>query len=147
MHPIDFYHAAEHLAEAVKLRRWSAQRQRSWLTRNRRLLRRGDVDLVIAALRELAQGRHADEIEVHLAYFVDCRASFAYVKAQRLKLPKGSGAMESAIRRVVNLRIKGASIYWLEENIEAILLLRSYYKCRRWPLLQRMAMSQEGTAA
>ena len=44
------------------------------------------------------------------------------------KLPIGSGAIESAIRRVVNLRLKGASIYWHKKSAEAVLLLRSYYK-------------------
>ena len=44
-----------------------------------------------------------------------------------LGLPRGSGAVESAIRRVINLRIKGASIYWLPESVDAILLLRSFY--------------------
>ena len=37
------------------------------------------------------------------------------------------------------LRIKGASIYWLPESVDAILLLRSFYKSGRWNCLQRMA--------
>ena len=57
----------------------------------------------------------------------------------------GSGAVESAIRRVVNLRIKGASIYWLEESVEGILLLRSFYKSNRWWCLERMATKPLGT--
>jgi hypothetical protein len=35
----------------------------------------------------------------------------------------GSGAIESSIRRVINLRLKGNGIFWLEENAEAILAL------------------------
>jgi hypothetical protein len=34
-----------------------------------------------------------------------------YKTVSELNLPIGSGAMESAIRRVVNLRLKGASIF------------------------------------
>ena len=56
-------------------------------------------------------------------------------------LPIGSGAMESAIRRVVNLRLKGASIYWLEETAEAMLLLRSFYKSGRWDMLKKQTFS------
>jgi hypothetical protein len=56
-------------------------------------------------------------------------------------LPIGSGAMESAIRRVVNLRLKGASIYWLRENAEAMLLLRSFYKSGRWNMLRKLSFS------
>ncbi len=39
-----------------------------------------------------------------------------------LKLPSGSGAIESAIRRVVNLRLKGPSISWHKTSAEAVLL-------------------------
>ena len=49
--------------------------------------------------------------------------------------------MESAIRRVVNLRLKGASIYWLEETAEAMLLLRSFYKSGRWEMLNKLSFS------
>ena len=37
-----------------------------------------------------------------------------------LKSPIGSGAIESAIRRVVNLRLKGPSIYWHKTSAEAV---------------------------
>jgi len=49
------------------------------------------------------------------------------------------GAVESAIRRVVNLRLKGPCIFWCKESAEAILMLRSYHKAGRWNLLKSMA--------
>jgi len=58
-----------------------------------------------------------------------------------LKLPQGSGAIESAIRRVVNLRLKSPSVYWYRENAEALLMLRAYYKAEKWNLLKKMATS------
>jgi len=64
-----------------------------------------------------------------------------YKEVCELKLPIGSGAVESAIRRVINLRLKGASIYWLEEMAEAMLMLRSYYKAGRWNTLKLFAFS------
>jgi hypothetical protein len=54
---------------------------------------------------------------------------------------RNRGAVESTVRRVVNLRLKGASIFWCRASAEAILLLRSYYKAGRWNLLKRMATS------
>jgi hypothetical protein len=48
------------------------------------------------------------------------------------KLPIGSGAIESAIRRVVDLRLEGASTYWDKRSAEAALLLRSYDRSGRW---------------
>ena len=47
-------------------------------------------------------------------------------------LPLGSGAIESAVRRVVNLRLKGNAKYWIEEDAEHMLLLRSYLKTGRF---------------
>ena len=141
---IDFYHAAKQLSDALKLRRWSTKRRTRWLNTYRRYVRRGDVQTVIDALRHLCVGRNAGALATHLRYFEKNRERFSYTKIARLKLPLGSGAMESAIRRVVNLRIKGASIYWLEDSAEAILLLRSFYKSNRWSLLRRMATSTEG---
>jgi hypothetical protein len=57
-------------------------------------------------------------------------------------LPIGSGAVESAIRRVINLRLKGAGIFWKRENAEMILLMRSYYKAGRWEMLKQMAFAR-----
>ena len=55
-----------------------------------------------------------------------------YAKFRRRQLPVGSGAIESAIRRVINLRMKGNSIYWNEENAEGMLVLRGLVLSRRW---------------
>ena len=44
----------------------------------------------------------------------------------------GSGAIESLIRRVINLRLKGTSIYWTEENAEAVFQLRAAVVSGRW---------------
>ena len=82
------------------------------------------MDEVITALRELCRGRTAGKIRTHRNYFLKNRHRFAYTTMGGLGLPRGSGAVESAIRRVINLRIKDASIYWLPESVDAILLLR-----------------------
>jgi len=37
----------------------------------------------------------------------------------------GSGTVESAIRRVINLRIKGTGLFWKREHAENIIFLRS----------------------
>ena len=105
------------------------------------------MDEVITALRELCRGRTAGKIRTHLNYFLKNRHRFAYTTMVGLGLPQGSGAVESAIRRVINLRIKSASIYWLPESVDAILLLWSFYKSGRWNCLQRMAMTPVGVSA
>ena len=47
-------------------------------------------------------------------------------------VPQGSGAIESTIRRVINLRLKGNSIYWTEDNAEAVFQLRAAVVSGRW---------------
>ena len=74
-------------------------------------------------------------------YFVRNQNRMRYDLIAATGLPIGSGAIESSIRRVVNLRLKGASIYWLEETAEAMLLLRSFYKSGRWGMLNKLALS------
>ncbi len=69
----------------------------------------------------------------------------AYKRLRAIKMPigsgsgSGSGSVESAIRRVVNLRLKNPCIFWCKENAEAILLLRCYWKAGRWNMLKNMA--------
>ena len=55
-----------------------------------------------------------------------------YARYRRRGLPSGSGAIESAVRRVINLRLKGAGISWLEDNAEAMLVIRANVLCKRW---------------
>ena len=55
-----------------------------------------------------------------------------YATYRRRGLPLGSGAIESTIRRVVNLRMKGNGISWKEANAEGMLALRGLVVSGRW---------------
>ena len=46
-------------------------------------------------------------------------------------LPIGSGAIESGIRRVINMRLKSNGMFWLSDNAESILQLRCHYISKR----------------
>jgi hypothetical protein len=139
---LDFYHAVQHLGQVAALRKdWSAKARTRWCTHQRRLLMRGEVEQVITAVRELCRGHNSKAIRKHREYFIKNQYRMAYAQLMALKLPIGSGAIESAVRRVVNLRLKGPSLFWCRASAEAILLLRSYYKAGRWNMLKRMATS------
>jgi hypothetical protein len=139
---IDFYHAVEHLGKVAGLRKsWSAKQRKVWVRKHRRLLRQGQVDKVIEAVKEVCRGRNSKGIRTERDYFVRNLSRMAYDRIRALKLPIGSGSVESAIRRVVNLRLKGPCIFWCKENAEAILLLRCYWKAGRWNQLKNQANS------
>lgn len=65
-----------------------------------------------------------------------------YAAARSSQLPIGNGAVESAIRRVINLRVKSNATYWLRENAEAMIRLRAWIKAgRRESLFQQTTSS------
>jgi len=70
-----------------------------------------------------------------------------YGEMRRRKFPIGSGVIESTIRRVVNLRLKGASVYWKESTANDMLLLRCLYKANRWKSIEKQRKITLHTAA
>ena len=139
---VDFYHAVEHLGSVAKLRKnWNASTRKKWVKKQRGLLLKGFVPKVIEAVRQICRGRNSKEIRTQRDYFVNNQNRMAYKKIKDMKLPIGSGGVESTIRRVVNLRLKGPCIFWLKENADALLMLRSFFKAGRWNMLKNMANS------
>jgi len=130
---VDFYHAVEHLQKVADLKAgWSDQQRKRWVNKHRTLLKKGKIKEVIDAIKPLCKGKNKKKIVTELNYFKKNRAHMKYAWYKRRRIPIGSGAIESCIRRVVNLRMKGAGIFWLQENAEAFLHLRCQYKAGRW---------------
>ena len=55
-----------------------------------------------------------------------------YPTFRKLGIPLGSGAIESGIRRVINLRLKNNGMFWREEHAEAMLQVRTQVISKRW---------------
>ena len=134
---VDFYHAVEHLGKIAALRKaWSAKERKKWIQKQRRQLLKGKSDQVIAAVKAICRGRNGKAITTERNYFIRNQARINYPKIKNLNLPIGSGAIESAIRRVINLRLKGPCTFWNKENAEKIITLRAYRKSGRWNMLK-----------
>lgn len=129
---VDKYHAVEYLGDILRLTEISSPAGDSWLRRARYLLGRGDIKHLVEHIRELAQTSDVAEVAGRVDYFVHNKHRMQYAAFRRAGLPIGSGAAESAIRRVLNLRLKGSSKFWLAENAEGMLLLRCYLKAGRF---------------
>jgi hypothetical protein len=139
---LDFSPAAQPLGQVAALRQdWSAQARSRWRNHQRRVVLQGQVEQVIAAGRDLCRGRNSKAIRTHRDSFVKNQGRMASAQRMAMPLPIGSGAIESTVRRVINLRLKGPSIFWCRASAEAVWLLRSYDKAGRWNLLKRMATS------
>ena len=92
----------------------------------------GDIDSLVQFIEQQAKGRRSKAVRKHIGYFGNNRERMQYAAFKKAYVPLGSGAVESMIRRVVNLWIKGTGKFWLEENAEGMLLLRSYLKAGRF---------------
>ena len=137
VHFVDFYHALEHLHDAAKLvRPWSEQQRAQWVNKQAKRLRRGRASQVVAALSALSVADRA-ELEKEVAYFQGRTHLMRYDQLRARGLPLGTGAVESAVRRVVNLRLKGTGTFWGPANAERMLYLRCRLKAGRWDEVER----------
>ena len=132
---LDWCHAVHNLSLALAaLPLAEAERQRQY-KQLRLWLRRGWHGLVQLELTKLAEeaGWPAG-VEQPIEYLRKHAAAghMAYRSCRRRGLPQGSGAIESAIRRVINLRLKGPGLMWQEENAEGALALRAAAVTKRW---------------
>jgi hypothetical protein len=128
---LDFYHATEHLWEMVDAIPKLTRKQKNRLFKHaKKQLKRGRLDDLLETFGK--KNKFSPKAHKKLQYFVDHKERCRYDVFLAKKIPIGSGAIESAIRRVVNLRLKGAGMFWLEENAEAFLHLRCQLKVGRW---------------
>ena len=136
----DFYHATEHLSAIADLRpRWTQRQRRGRVTKMSKWLKRGKLDAVVREARTLPVGGQARDPATQIAYFEERRELMRYDHFIATGVPIGSGAMESAVRRVVNLRLEGPGIFCSERTAEVMVHLRSYLKAGRWDeLMQRV---------
>lgn len=147
---VDFYHVVEHVYALAALNRsWGAPKRKQWATRQRHRLWRGELEKFLEDVERLCRGKRGKDWTREREYLLrNARAGrLNYSKARWAKMPMGSGSMESAVRRVVNLRLKGPGIFWHEEHAEQMLLLRAYYKSNHWQVLTNKAFATPLTNA
>lgn len=69
------------------------------------------------------------------SYFLDNYHRMQYASFRYFNVTTGSGCVESAIRRVINLRLKSPGIFWKRKSAEVMLFLRSTLLCGRWKIM------------
>lgn len=137
---IDYYHAVENIGKIADLKKnWTRKEKKRWIRKCKKYLYKGEFDSMIQSFKSICKGRNAGAITSKINYFLKRRHLMDYAALRAQKLPIGSGGMESAIRQVVNLRLKGAGVFWLKEHAEAMLMLRAFFKAGQWNLLKLMA--------
>jgi hypothetical protein len=140
---LDFYHAAEHLGDALGAAygEGTPQYQERVATLSE-VLRDAPagVDTIIEALCRL-RTRYPRRQAIHkaLAYFREHRHRMRYGILRAQNLPIGSGVVEAACKTLVSQRLKRSGMRWRTAGGQAILTFRALCQSERferaWPLL------------
>jgi hypothetical protein len=150
---LDCYHAAHHISLALAALGYGEKARMPLYREHRTLLRNGQWRRVVQELTDLAVDAAEDsKVWTEIAYLQKHgdAGRLKYPTFRGLGLPLGSGAIESTIRRVLNLRMKANSMYWREENAEAMLQIRAQILTNRWDERMKQVrrhLSRDGRAA
>lgn len=133
---IDYTHAKQNLNEILdKLPKNLTHENRKAIGEHwKNLLWRGDIAELGVEIRRHIKSRKKREqaLTKYKNYFRDNYRRMQYSSFRHLGMPTGSGCVESAIRRVINLRLKSPGIFWKRKTAETMLFLRSALLCGRW---------------
>ena len=132
---LDCYHAAHHISLALAALGLDDKKRMPLYREHRTLLRNGQWRRVVEELTEIAAEEPQDSkvwTEINYLQKHGEAGRLKYPTFKGLGLPLGSGAIESNIRRVINMRMKGNSIYWREDRGEAMLQIRAQVLTNRW---------------
>lgn len=130
---VDFFHVAEHIHELAEVHmKKTAGEQKQWANTLVSLVRIGKFDQFEEAILTEANVWQLPELKKHLKYFQTQKQRMQYDQYEAHHFPIGSGIVESAIKRVINQKLKSPGIFWKIENIERMLQLRCALMAGRW---------------
>lgn len=128
---LDYYHACEHLHFFTSNYFRDKEKEKGWVTEQKRLLLQGEVLSVIKNIEELA-GKNK-EAQKLIAYYESNKERMDYKRYQQIGCGIiGSGAIESAHRTVVQKRMKQSGQRWSMQGAQNMLNLRVVRKNLQW---------------
>ncbi len=129
---LDLWHATEHLWAAGRaLLGETDERVEAWVEAARQRLLAGKVQQLLTEWEQLAP----KDLQVwtdQLRYLRNQSPRMHYDQYIRQGLPVGSGAVESANRHVVGVRVKQAGMRWSRAGLRGVLALRALLRSGRW---------------
>jgi hypothetical protein len=115
---VDWFHAAQHLAQAATLLQPDDEGKRQrWLKRQRDQLYLGRVEAVIAALEQAGLG-------AEVGYFREHQRRMQYLEFREDGYPIGSGTVESGVKQFKQ-RLTGPGMRWDATAADRMVILRA----------------------
>lgn len=129
---LDYWHAVQHLWALGAARFGEGDRRiPAWVGKAKARLARGEAAALLAGW-ERAAPEDAAAFAEELTYFRNQAPKLGYGAARAAGMPIGSGAVESANRHVVGVRVKQAGMRWTEPGLRGVLTLRALLRSGRW---------------
>ena len=132
---LDWCHALHHVGLALAAVALPPDEHRRVFKKLRKWLKKGQAAVVLNELERLGEQQGVLEAMKTPVAYLDKHLEAGrldYAEMEERGLPIGSGAIGSAIRRVVNQRLKGNGMMWYEDNAEGMLLPRAAALTGRW---------------
>ncbi|MEM8586335.1 MAG: hypothetical protein AAGF87_18820 [Bacteroidota bacterium] len=133
---LDYYHASHYAHEVVKNmpRRISQKKRAELLNSFKSLLDKGNPAKVVEEIVSVYK-RPGEIIKRYINYLRKHIERMQYAHYKELGLMCGSGIIESAVRRIINLRFKNSSTFWNQPSLEKLYFLRGALLSKRWDIV------------
>jgi hypothetical protein len=133
---VDYTHAKQNLQEIVDL--VSPKKQTRLMKKWKAFLFAGDIPGLGHSIRSTLRGKRLEAgLKKWEGYFVRNAQRMRYQSFKKHHIPCGSGHVESAIRRVINLHLKAPGTFWTRNMAEYFLFLRSQLLSGRWKIFMK----------
>ncbi len=114
------------MSDKQKNRLWKQWKNELW---------NGNIDKLKELIKKYLSKRHQKKgLKKWKDYFKKNEKRMQYSKFKKAGIICGSGCVESAIRRVINLRLKAPGCFWKIENAEYFLFLRAQFISGRFSI-------------
>ena len=140
---IDYTHAKQNLRKIAELIPERDGKREKVYRKWKRLLWEGDIQAICESICKNLKGKKKIKaLKKWNEYFHENQKRMQYAYFKENNIPCGSGCVESAIRRVINLRLKSAGIFWKRDMAEYFLFLRSQLLSKRWRIFMNNVTSR-----
>ena len=128
---LDYYHAKEHLCQFAVSHFPDPKKRSDWIKKMEKLLLNDDVAKVIAHLEKLLKAAKKQKIKDDLLrliqYYKNNEKRMKYKTFRDNGYLIGSGAMESAIKNVIQQRLKKSGQRWTVDGAQQVGNLRTLF--------------------
>lgn len=126
---LDFFHAAEHLAEVSQSMQKNEAKRRKWLEEARHDLRHkpSGAKFLLREMKvqnEKLGDKAPETLKQNITYFENNLSRMNYARFAKAGYPIGSGVTEAACKVVAKQRLSNSGMRWTIDAVQETLLLR-----------------------